>query len=74
MEEGECKFVGDCNGDVYSGLCPGNDNFNCCIPKTTQEETCSYNGESGICKNPNNCNGQVVSGLCSGDDDNKCCI
>ena len=73
--QGECIFVGDCkNGDVYSGLCPGNDNFKCCIPKTTQVETCSYNGESGECKNPKNCNGQVLSGLCSGGNDNKCCI
>ena len=75
--QGECKFIGDCkNGDVYSGLCPGNDNFKCCIPKTTttQVEKCSYNGEYGECKNPNNCNGQVFNGLCSGGDDNKCCI
>ena len=73
--EGECKFVDDCkNGDVYSGLCPGNSNFKCCIPRTTQVEKCSYNGKSGECKNPYNCNGQVISGLCSGGNDNKCCI
>ena len=70
-KQGECKFVSECNnGDVYSGLCPGNSNFKCCIPK----EICSYNGKSGECKNPNNCNGRVISGLCSGGDDNKCCI
>ena len=28
---GECKFVDEYNGDVYSGLCPGNNNFKCCI-------------------------------------------
>ena len=74
-KQGECKFVDDCkNGNVYSGLCPGNNNFKCCIQTTTQVEKCSYNGNSGECKNPNNCNGQVISGLCSGGNDNKCCI
>ena len=28
---GECKFVDEYNGDVYSGLCPGNNNFKCFI-------------------------------------------
>ena len=69
--QGECKFVSECTGDVYSGLCPGNSNFRCCIPKV---EKCSYNGKSGVCKNPSTCNGQVISGLCSGGNDNKCCI
>ena len=71
-KQGDCKFVDECkNGNIYSGLCPGNSNFKCCIP---QEEKCSYNGKSGVCKNPNNCEGNVFSGLCSGGNDNKCCI
>ena len=73
--QGECKFVGDCkDGDIYSGLCPGNSDFKCCIPKITKVEICLYNGKYGECKNPDNCNGQVISGLCSGGNDNKCCI
>ena len=77
-KQGECKFTGDCNGDVIGGLCPGNSNFKCCIPKSTSTSqgggSCSYNGKSGQCKNPNNCNGRVIAGLYPGGNDNKCCI
>lgn len=32
---GVCKFASQCNGDVYSGVCPGGSNFKCCVPKST---------------------------------------
>jgi len=29
---GSCMFTSDCKGTSYSGLCPGGNNFKCCVP------------------------------------------
>ena|ERR1700722_5871360 len=30
---GSCKWVSECSGTTVTGLCPGPDDFKCCIPR-----------------------------------------
>ena len=68
---GTCMNPSNCNGDVYSGLCPGGNDNKCCIPKADDSKCTSIGGQ---CMNPGSCSGTVQSGLCPGGDDNKCCV
>jgi len=68
---GTCMNPSNCNGDVYSGLCPGGNDNKCCIPKADDSKCTSIGGQ---CMNPSSCGGTVQSGLCPGGNDNKCCI
>jgi len=76
---GSCMFENECDGIVYSGLCPGGSNFKCCIKKTQTTgvgSVCSDQGVNGICidTNDSDCNSILVSGICPGEANIQCCL
>jgi hypothetical protein len=34
-KNGNCRWTSQCSGSTLTGLCPGPDNFKCCIPSST---------------------------------------
>jgi len=73
---GTCMFTDQCDGEKVSGLCPGGNDFKCCIKSQKTEgvgERC--NGVAGTCidVNTTTCPTQTVTGKCPGPNNVRCC-
>ena len=42
-KSGNCVFTSQCDGETYSGKCPGGNDFKCCVGKIKEIDT-TYNG------------------------------
>jgi len=80
-KSGQCMYTSECNkikGTYYSGLCPGPNDFKCCISSSSSNSSKSSSNkcaaQNGTCMNPNNCSGKILNKLCPGGEDNKCCV
>ena len=80
--QGSCVFSSQCNGETFSGKCPGGNDFKCCVgsKKTSPSTDSSFNGPcsggGGACINTDNteCSTHTVSGKCPGSNNVKCCV
>ena len=87
-KSGKCIFASQCNGESVSGLCPGGNDFKCCLsggstpstPTEPSEKDNTYNGPcgggGGACINTNrvSCETRTISGKCQGPNAVKCCV
>ena len=78
-KSGNCVFTSQCDGETYSGKCPGGNDFKCCVGKITEIDT-TYNGPctggGGSCINIDKftCDTQTVAGKCPGPNNVRCCV
>ena len=87
-KSGKCIFASQCNGESVSGLCPGGNDFKCCLsggstpstPTEPSEKDNTYNGPcgggGGVCINTNrvSCETRTIAGKCRGPAVVKCCV
>jgi len=73
---GSCKFINECDGTTYSGLCPGGNDFKCCVKIPGVGSSCTDQNISGTCINVSTtvCNTYVATGKCPGPANVKCCL
>ena len=78
-KSGNCVFTSQCDGETYSGKCPGGNDFKCCVGKISEIDT-SYNGPcdggGGACINVDKvkCDTQTVANRCPGSNNVRCCV
>ena len=75
--KGSCLFTSQCNGEIFSGKCPGGSDFKCCVntPKDNSFNGPCYGG-GGACTNIDNtaCGTYTVTGKCPGPTNVRCCV
>ena len=81
-KSGKCIFASQCNGESVSGLCPGGNDFKCCLGGGGSDGGSSANtyfgpcsGGGGACIDSSvSCGTSFVSGRCPGGNNVKCCV
>ena len=83
-KSGKCVFSGECDGQTYSGKCPGGNDFKCCVGKTSSGGStssgqsyygpCSGGGGACIDIDKAKCDTRTVAGKCPGSNSVRCCV